>query len=71
MANSNCLENVKCPQCGQEHAFEIVVSVLVRVTDDGTEDIGGDYGWNRDSFCRCVGCGRTGALGEFYTGRGA
>ena len=53
MANSNCLEGVKCPVCGGEGAFKIEARVVVLVTDEGTEDQGSDYEWDQDSYCEC------------------
>jgi hypothetical protein len=43
MTNKNCLEGIRCPQCGYEDAFRIEAQIRVYVTDDGTEDEGGHY----------------------------
>jgi hypothetical protein len=63
--NTNCLEGVKCPKCGQEDLFKIAASVIVEVSDDGTEDQGGDYEWDQQAFCRCFECDHTGKLADF------
>lgn len=66
MANKNCLENIKCPKCGQEDQFKIVAETTVLVSDDGTEDCGGGYDWDHDSFCQCTECEHEGKLSDFY-----
>lgn len=67
MANTNCLEGVQCPACGQEDRFIILARVAVEVTDDGTEDTGGDYEWDGDAPTTCGGCGRHGPLKTFQS----
>lgn len=66
MPNTNCLENIQCPRCKQEDRFHIAASVLVEVTDDGTEDMCGDYEWSHSSFCCCPECEHIGTLKDFY-----
>lgn len=56
MANKNCLEGVRCPKCGQEDRFHINAEITVSVTDDGTEDMDGNYGWSENSACFCPDC---------------
>jgi hypothetical protein len=63
--NTNCLEAVKCPNCGQEDIFKIGASVIVEVSDHGTEDQGGDYEWDQAAFCQCCDCDHTGRLADF------
>ena len=65
MANTNCLEGVRCPQCGQEDRFLINAMVSVMVADEGTEDQGGDYEWSPDSPCCCASCDFAGKLADF------
>lgn len=65
MANTNCLEGVQCPKCKQEHGFHITAKILVYVTDEGTEDLQGDYEWDKDSFCKCIECEHTGTVKDF------
>ena len=66
--NINCLEGIACPMCGQATAFFIEASVRLHVTDDGTEDQGGDHTWGDDAPFECVECGHSGTLAEFYVG---
>ena len=65
MTNKNCLEGIRCPQCGHEDAFRIEAQITVYVTDDGTEDEGGHYAWDGESPCRCAECGHAGKIADF------
>jgi hypothetical protein len=64
MTNSNCLEGVRCPQCGQEKRFLITATITCDVTDDGSEPAG-DHCWDDDSLTHCPGCECQGPLKEF------
>jgi hypothetical protein len=63
--NKNCLQGIRCPQCGYEDAFRIEARIMVYVTDDGTEDEGGHYGWDEESFCGCAECDHAGTIKDF------
>jgi hypothetical protein len=65
MTNTNCLEGLRCPSCGADDAFYIVAAIEVLVGDDGTEDQGGDYIWDKDHPCRCAACGHHGLVRDF------
>lgn len=65
MPNTNCLEGIECPECGQKDLFKIAAVVIVEVTDDGTEDQGGDYELHENSYCECPACGHRGKLADF------
>ncbi len=54
MTNTNCLEGIKCPQCGNGAHFRIEAVIVCHVTDDGSEPTG-DHHWDKDSFCHCPG----------------
>jgi hypothetical protein len=64
MTNSNCLENISCPKCGQEERFKIVALITCDVTDEGSEPVG-DHEWDDHSATRCPVCGFDGKLKEF------
>ena len=64
MTNTNCLENICCPKCGQEDRFKIVALITCDVTDDGSEPVG-DHEWDDHSATRCAECGFDGELKEF------
>ena len=59
MTNTNCLENIKCPDCGNAQSFRIAGKTIFTVTDDGTEDYG-DVEWDDDSYAECPACKRQG-----------
>lgn len=66
MTNTNCLEGVCCPNCGQEKRFTITALVDCEVTDDGAwATDNSHYDWDGDSACSCPQCGRYGKLREF------
>ena len=46
---------MKCPQCGDDHKLDVVVTVWAHVTYDGTEPEG-DHEWDGQSPCRCRMC---------------
>lgn len=59
MPNTECLKNMRCPDCGQEDEFIVDVQTRVRLFDEGTDEIAGDVVWNEDSRVECPGCGQT------------
>jgi hypothetical protein len=65
MSNTNCLEGVRCPQCGYEDGFYISALVELYVVHDGTEDQGGDHEWEGGSPCRCGSCGHQATVRDF------
>jgi hypothetical protein len=64
MTNTNCLRNIKCPDCGNEELFRIAAMTIATVTDEGTEDHG-DMEWDDDSYAECAACYRHGTLKDF------
>jgi hypothetical protein len=64
MTNSNCLEGIRCPACGQEDRFKITALITCAVTDNGSEPVG-DHEWDDDSSTRCSVCGFDGKLRNF------
>ncbi len=67
MANTNCLEGIACPTCGNESRIYIQVSTLAVVTDDGAETYG-DMEWDDSSYAECPECRRHGTLAKFRIG---
>lgn len=66
MTKINCLEGVRCPNCGQDERFTITALVECDVTDDGAwATDNSHYDWDSDSPCCCPACGRHGKLREF------
>lgn len=66
MTNENCLEDVKCPACGNEDRFIIAATILAEVTDDGAEMAKhSDIEWDDSSWTRCPACNEAGPLARF------
>lgn len=65
--NQNCLDGMKCPNCGHFGPFDIYVtsSGYTRVTDDGTDEIEGSVEWEDSSSCRCPECRHEATVGDF------
>lgn len=64
MPNSNCLEGIACPACGDDSSLTIEVRTLAHVTDDGAETFG-HLEWDDASYAACPGCGHHGTLAAF------
>lgn len=64
MTNTNCLEGIRCPACGQEGRLKITALITCVVTDNGSEPVG-DHDWNDDSSAHCPECGFDGKLKSF------
>lgn len=63
--NTNCLEGIKCPKCGNEDEFVISVVAHATVTDDGFRKMqGGDWDDDSSIWCRC---GADGTVKTFIT----
>jgi len=57
MTNTNCLEGMKCPDCGSEGPFRISIEVVVLMHDDGFyTDTLNDATWGDSSYCCCDQC---------------
>lgn len=66
--NSNCLEGMRCPKCGDYGPFSIRAGVTVTVSDEGTDDDGMDYEWFNDAACRCIACDHSATIADFTEG---
>lgn len=62
--NTNCLEGMVCPQCESEGPFNIQVSAIATVYDDGIED-SVNYEWEDESPCTCLSCKHDGTVADF------
>ena len=67
MANTNCLEGIRCPipTCMSEDSFVIEVTGWVQVTDEGWTEIPQDCDWSDDSYIRCESCGHAATVAHF------
>lgn len=64
MANTNCLEGMACPECGNLEPFHIWGTAVFLAHDDGTESYS-DVAWEPDDQCACPSCGYVGTVGDF------
>ena len=62
--NTNCLEDIQCPKCGNEDNFKVEGTSLFEVSDDGT-GWHGDVHWDDDSLMICVQCDHRGKWKDF------
>ena len=73
--NTNCLEGMTCPKCGQTEALHIAVTSWVKMTDDGTDGMADglpsyDTEWDENSPCQCPECDHFGVAHEFFNREG-
>ena len=71
--NTNCLVGMQCPKCQSYGPFHIVVTEMVKMSDDGSEQVGGDQEWGDESHATCGDhdCAFTGTVADFRGGLGA
>lgn len=62
--NINCLEGWVCPLCGYTNDFQVSVSTITTLYDDGTDDCS-DVEWDDDSYARCGGCNHEATVAFF------
>lgn len=65
MPNTNCLENIRCPECGSDEAFWITATSEFLHFDAGPEVHDGDVIWDNDSIIRCRACNHAGLVSDF------
>lgn len=65
-SNTNCLEGLCCPECGQDSKFRVRATSVFNLYDDGT-DHDGDVEYDDDAFVSCdgQGCSYEGKLRDF------
>jgi len=65
-ANRNCLEGKRCPKCGSDGPFEVVISMRVLLYDNGADDADdGSIEYDGHSRTSCYACGHEGKFGDF------
>jgi len=64
--NTNCLADMRCPNCTSPGPFNIEVISVALIYDDGVSDVG-DQEWKDDSWCLCTeqDCEHQGRVSEF------
>jgi predicted RNA-binding Zn-ribbon protein involved in translation (DUF1610 family) len=74
MANTNCLANKRCPNCGYADEIVVYASMWVSVQDDGTDPFAdstkncGGVDYDETSDTQCPECGHNGTLGDWDIG---
>ena len=63
--NTNCLDGMRCPNCGQARSLNIEATVIVKVTDNGTDDTVDGWEWDDTSPCACSNCGHNATVAKF------
>ena len=63
--NENCLQGIKCPDCGNEDRFHIAVLSFTDVSDDGTGSEVCDTEWDGRSAIECSECHLLGKVWQF------
>ncbi len=64
--NSNCLEGLQCPKCGNHEKLVIQCKAMFYVEEDGTDPI--DYSeivWDENSYTECFECAYHGPNSSF------
>lgn len=64
MSNTNCLEGIKCPSCGQEDSFQVIATTVFTLSDEGTGDHT-DVEYDDDSPMYCTECPFEGNVSDF------
>lgn len=64
MSNTNCLEGMACPKCGEEEPFNIEMKSVFTIYDQGTDSYG-DTEWGDESYCECLHCHFYGTVANF------
>jgi len=74
--NTNCLEGLRCPNCGNEDELLVRAEMWVSLTDDGTDPFAnstkhrGGVEYDENSDAACPECDYEGALKDFEVKKG-
>lgn len=64
--NVNCLEGYSCPQCGSFGPFNVAITQVVIMSDDGWSETSEQYdGDEWTGYISCRSCPKEGTLSEF------
>lgn len=64
MANTNCLKDMKCPECGYDAMFHIVAKSTFTMFDEGADSFT-DVVFDETSPCACGECRYEATVKEF------
>lgn len=62
--NTNCLKDMRCPECSSLGPYRIEVICSMEFTDDGSANPEG-ADWGADSAISCLGCNYDGKVEDF------
>lgn len=62
--NNNCLDSLKCPECGALEPFQISSLCQAVWTDDGVGDTF-EFEYDSDGYIICLSCSHGGQVQEF------
>ena len=65
--NARLLKGLRCPSCNGLQPFEIVVTAIATIYDDGSQSFT-DPEWKPDSRCVCTVCRHAATIREFKVG---
>jgi hypothetical protein len=68
-ANINCLAGMACPLCGSLEPFELAITIVAAIFDNGVEDFN-VLEWDRATTCQCSTCGHKATVADFDAGPG-
>lgn len=63
--NTNCLEGIRCPACGQNDLFYVMGTAVFPITDEGTDCPVGDIEYDDSASMTCAACHHTDQLSAF------
>jgi hypothetical protein len=66
--NVDFLDGRCCPECGSYGPFELLVSMRIRLYDNGTDNAeDGSTEYSDDSLATCCACQHEGKFGDFVS----
>ena len=65
--NENCLQNIKCPNCGSYERFAVLTQLVMEWTDDGSDwyKHNSETEMVENGFMECLECHHTGVVEDF------
>jgi len=63
--NENCLEGIRCPNCGETDNFKVKAVVVCEVSDEGSDANASDHEWDDDDTCICSTCNHEAPMEDF------
>ena len=63
--NENCLEGIRCPNCGNVDNFKVTAVVGCQVSDEGSDANESDHDWDDDADCTCSACNHNAPMSDF------